>query len=58
MNLIHVYLTLLFLYIGSFTTIAQSKIGFTLGFAQYDIPKDIDNNLVAELNVMNSFTLI
>ena len=54
MKLTYVSLSLLFFCAGSFNLLAQSKIGFTLGLAQYDTPKDIDNNLVSELEVLNS----
>ena len=39
----------------SVTVLSQSKIGLSIGLAQYDTPKDIDNNLVVELGVMNSY---
>lgn len=40
--------------LNNFSSMAQCKVGFTFGLASYDIPKDINNNLVAELEVLNS----
>ena len=51
MKLTYVSLTILFFCAGSFNLLAQSKVGVQLGIFQYDIPDDIDNNLVKELNV-------
>lgn len=54
MHLIRILLIVFVCVTASNFLVAQTKIGGTLGLAQYDIPQDIDNNLVKELNVNHS----